>query len=159
MSEQEQQVRVETRRIFMRDLSFESPHAVKGLEGKDWKTEINLNVNPQSIGLGDNLFEVRLRSTVTCRNKKKTIYVVEVVQAGIFFIAGLAEEQRKKVLNTFCPNMLFPYIRETVDGLLVKGGFPPLMLAPINFDALYEQSRQEQTNEKDPEEGTKRVMH
>jgi len=150
-----QQGRVETRRIYLRDLSFESPHATEG-QVTQWQPDINLNINHQSSKQGEQLYEVRLRCTVTCRNNKKTAYLLEVDQAGLFFITGVPDSQLKTILGTFCPNMLFPYIREAVDNLLVKGGFPPLMLAPVNFDALYAQSVKDKQQD---QEGEKPVVH
>ena len=143
MSNTHNQARVETKRIYLRDLSFESPHAA-AVGTHEWQPDVNINLNHQSKNLEGDTFEVSLRCTVTCRNKKKTVYVLEVDQAGVFQLVGFDESHIKAVLSTFCPNMLFPYIREFVDNILQRGGLPPLMLAPVNFDALYAQSLKDQ---------------
>jgi preprotein translocase subunit SecB len=94
--------------------------------------------------VGDDLFEVGLRVTVTVKKEDdEVVYLSEVEQAGIFLIKGLAEEAMAQTLGSFCPSVLFPYAREALDSLVIKGSFPPLMLAPVNFDAIYEQSRQQ----------------
>ncbi|MFT6039443.1 MAG: preprotein translocase subunit SecB [Candidatus Azotimanducaceae bacterium] len=130
-------------RIYLKDASFESPRAPESFMGQ-WKPKVNLELNSKHKSVGDDLFEVGLRVTVTVKKEDdEVVYLSEVEQAGIFLIKGLAEEAMAQTLGSFCPSVLFPYAREALDSLVIKGSFPPLMLAPVNFDAIYEQSRQQ----------------
>ena len=86
-------------------------------------------------------FEVVLSLTITAKAGEETAFLVEVQQAGIFLVKGIDGEERRRLLGSAAPNILFPYARETIDGLCVKGGFPALMIAPVNFDAVYQQAR------------------
>jgi len=127
-------------RIYIRDLSFESPRAPDVFR-EPWQPHIQLDINTRTNGLGEERFEVIL--TVTAHAKSaagQTLMIVEVQQAGIFRIRGLDEERLRRILATHCPGILFPYIRESVDAAVVKGGFPPLMLAPVNFDAMFDEA-------------------
>ncbi|MGR9105656.1 MAG: protein-export chaperone SecB [Gammaproteobacteria bacterium] len=126
-------------KIHVKDVSLEAPNS-PAIFAETWdnpNVEINLSSNAQS--LQKDLFEVSLTVTVTVKVKKKTAYLVEVCQAGIFSVSGLTEGEMGPLLGSFCPNLLFPYAREVVSDLIAKGGFPPMHLAPVNFDALYAQ--------------------
>lgn len=123
-------------RIYLKDLSFETPKGAEVFQ-KQWKPRVNQDLSTHSSQLDSSLFEVSLRLTVTVKHEEETLYLVEVDQAGIFKIAGLDEKQLAQVLNTTCPSMLFPYAREVIDNTLTKGTFPPLMIPPVNFDALF----------------------
>lgn len=125
-------------KIYVKDLSFETPNSPQ-IFTEEWQPEINLNLNSESRPVADTVFEVVLSLTVTAKVGDKTAYLAEVQQAGIFTIAGFAEEELKPMLGAFCPNTLYPFARETVADLVNRGGFPQLLLAPINFDALYAQ--------------------
>ncbi len=128
-------------RIYLKDASFESPGSPNSFR-MEWKPKINLELNSRHAQLEEKLWEVILNLTVTATNEQEeAMYLVEVQQAGIFHIDGLDEDTMKRTLGAFCPGLLFPYARETIDGLVVKGSFPALMLAPVNFDAVYEQAR------------------
>lgn len=135
-------------RIYLKDASFESPKAPDGFR-QPWKPKINLEVNSKNQALQDDLFEVVLVVTATAKSESdETIYLVEVHQAGIFLLKGLSDEERARTLGSYCPSHLFPYAREAIDGLVVKGSFPPLSLAPVNFEAVYGEAmrqRSEQT--------------
>lgn len=135
----EQQVNFALQRIYLKDVSFESPNSPAVFQ-KPWKPEVKMDLNTKNTGLGEGHFEVVLSVTLTVTTEGMTAYIAEVQQAGIFTIQGLEGVQLAQALNAFCPNMLFPYLRETVDTLVVKGSFPPMMLAPVNFDALFAQS-------------------
>ncbi len=141
------QVRLE--RLYLKDASFESPRSPQVfLEA--WKPEMQLDINSRSTSVGDDVFEVVL--TVTLRAKienAKTAFIIEIQQAGIFRIEGLEPEVRQRVLGTVCLNTLFPYVRETVDSMAVRGGFPAIQLAPVNFDALFADALAKQKAEQD----------
>jgi len=106
------------------------------------KPSVNLDLNTRKNMIEDSLWEVILSLTLTAKDdSENTLYLAEVQQAGIFVINGLEEDALNHTLGSFCPNILFPYARECIDALIVRGSFPPLMLAPVNFDALYEQAK------------------
>jgi preprotein translocase subunit SecB len=127
-------------RIYTKDLSFESP-GTPGVFRKQWQPKVNVDLNTKSDKIDDNgNFEVVLTITLTAKIDDEAAFLVEVQQAGIFFIAGIEGDDLRRVLATACPNILFPYARESIDTVVVKGGFPAVMLAPVNFDALYQQA-------------------
>ena len=140
-------------RFYLKDLSFESPLAPE-VFGERWQPNMQVDINTRTQNLGDDRFEVVLTVTAQAKNPQgKTALIVEIQQAGVFRVKGLDGPRLQRVLATFCPNLLFPYVRETLDSLVVKGSFPALMLAPVNFDVLYEQAlRRNQANQaaKDP---------
>jgi len=128
-------------RIYVKDVSFESPGSPNTFRGA-LKPSVNLDLNTRKNMIEDSLWEVILSLTLTAKDENEnTMYLAEVQQAGIFVINGLEEDALNHTLGSFCPNILFPYARECIDALIVKGSFPPLMLAPVNFDALYEQAK------------------
>ncbi len=127
-------------RIYCKDVSFESP-ATPEIFRKSYQPKVNIDLNTRSNAIDENgNFEVVLTLTATSKVEEETAFLVEVQQAGIFYITGFETEQLRMVLGTAAPNILFPYAREAIDGLVVKGGFPALMLAPVNFEALYQQA-------------------
>lgn len=127
-------------RIYTKDLSFESP-ATPDIFRKQWQPAVNVDLNTKSSKVDDSgNFEVVLTVTVTAKMDDETAFLVEVQQAGVFLITGFEGEDLRRILGTAAPNILFPYARENIDSLCVKGGFPALMLAPVNFEALYQQA-------------------
>ena len=139
---QEQQFSIE--KIFVKDISFESPNAPQVFTDK-WEPNINFELTTNGRPLGENHFEVILGITVKVICAEKTAYLVELQQAGIFTMQGFNEVDTNAMLGSFCPNILFPYARENIADLSTRGGFPPLHLAPVNFDALYAQHLQQQS--------------
>lgn len=133
-------------RIFLKDISFESPRSPMVFQ-EEWKPEIGLELNTKSRQVGEDLYEVVLEITVNVKNESETAFLVQVQQGGLFNISGLDERQLHHALGAFCPGTVFPYARENIDSLCIKGSFPALMLAPINFDALYLDSLQKQQAE------------
>lgn len=134
-------------RIYNKDISFESP-ATPNIFKKQWQPKVNVELNTRSNPVDEQgNFEVVLSITLTARVDDETAFLVEVQQAGIFFIKGFIDEQLRRLLGAAAPNILFPYARENIDSLVVKGGFPPIMLAPVNFDALYDQALQQQAQQ------------
>jgi len=153
-SEEQAQQQFVMQRIYAKDLSFESP-ATPNIFKKQWQPQISVDLNTKSEQVGDDgNFEVVLTVTITAKLEEETAFLVEVQQAGIFFITGIEGENLRRVLATAAPNILFPYARENIDAVCVKGGFPAVMLAPVNFDALYQQAvAQAQAQAKAPEAG------
>lgn len=125
-------------RIYIKDLSFEAPHA-PDIFRTDWSPEVTLDLNTVVNKMSDGVYEVVLKVTVTVKAKEKIAFLVEVQQAGIFNLKGFVQEQLEPMLGSFCPNILFPYVREVVSDIVNRGTFPPLYLAPVNFDSLYQQ--------------------
>ena len=123
-------------KIYVKDVSFESPNA-PAIYGEAGQPDLQLNLNQRVQRLNEALFEVVLGVTLTCKIGEKTAYVAEVQQAGVFALVGLEPQAIDVLLGTQCPNILFPYVRQTVSDLIQAGGFPPFLLQPINFDALY----------------------
>jgi preprotein translocase subunit SecB len=127
-------------RIYTKDLSFESP-TTPAVFKKQWQPQVNVDLGTKSDKIDDQgNYEVVLSITITAKVEEETAFLAEVQQAGIFFVTGIEGEDLRRVLGTAAPNILFPYARECIDTLCVKGGFPAVMLAPINFDALYQQA-------------------
>lgn len=146
MSEQEQvtaQVRLE--RIYLKDASWESPNSPQVFT-ENWAPEIQADITTKSNRVEANRFEIVLTVNLNAKLEGgKTAFIVEVQQAGLFRIEGVEEELLQRVLGTVCPSTLYPYAREAVDGLTIKGGFPALHLAPVNFDALYAEALRQQS--------------
>jgi preprotein translocase subunit SecB len=133
-------------RVYLKDLSFESPMGLMVLQ-KQWQPKIEQDLNTSVNKLSDTSYEVVLKLTVNATVEDKTAFLVEVQQAGLFQISGLEGPQLAHVFNTMCAQILFPYAREAIDSVVVKGGFPALNLPPINFDALFAQAvREARTN-------------
>jgi preprotein translocase subunit SecB len=124
-------------RLYLKDASFESPRS-PAVFTERWQPEYQLDINTRTTGLGDDRFEVLLSVTLRAKTEGgKTAYIVEIQQAGVFLLKDLEEQALQRVLGTLCAGTLFPYVRESVDNLVVKGGFPAVHLAPVNFEALY----------------------
>lgn len=130
-------------RIYVKDLSYETPNTPAVFQQK-WEPELTLDLNTTHKLLEPGVYEVILSVTATVSNQKATAFLVEVKQAGIFTIQGAPTNQLDHLLNSFCPNILFPYAREAITNQVIHGSFPQLVLAPINFDALYMQKLAEQ---------------
>lgn len=123
-------------RIYVKDISFESPNA-PSIFSKEWKPEIKLDLDTTTNKLDANNFEVILSCTVTASLGEETAFLCEVQQAGIFTIGEMPDQNKAHMLGSFCPNLLFPYAREAISNLVNRGTFPPLNLAPVNFDAIF----------------------
>lgn len=123
-------------RIYIKDVSFEAPNTPMVFQ-KDWNPEVKLDMDTQTQVLGQDVYEVALTLTVTCKLGEDTAFLCEVKQAGIFTASNLDPQSLAHCLGAFCPNILFPYARETISGMVSRGSFPQLNLAPVNFDALF----------------------
>jgi preprotein translocase subunit SecB len=135
----QQQVNLE--KIYLKDVSFETPNSPMVFT-KEWQPEVNVDLATNGQGIKDNLYETVLTLTVTAKTDGEVAFLAEVHQAGIFDIRGFSEEQMAPLLGIFCPTTLFPYAREAISELVSKGGFPQMLLNPVNFEALYAQSQQ-----------------
>lgn len=135
--------RFSIQRIYTKDISFEIPHSPQIFNGTNWSPEINVQLSNKGTQITDELHEVTLTVTVTAKLQDTTAYLVEIQQAGIFSIEGLKEEELPAVIGSYCPTILFPFAREVISDLVTRGGFPQLVLNPVNFEALYVQHLQE----------------
>lgn len=130
-------------RIYLKDLSFETPSTPQIFNGQG-EGSVNVELNSSANHLADSVYEVVLSLTVTNKLADKVAYLVEVKQAGIFALSGFSAQDLNGMLHSYCPNILFPYVREVISDVVSKGSFPQLVLAPINFDAIYAQHLQKQ---------------
>ncbi len=145
MSAPEKQFAIQ--KLFVRDLSFESPNTPIVFTEK-WEPAVDINLNSNAKKAPQDLFEVSITVTVTVKNNDKVAYLVEATQVGIFGVKGFPDSEIGPLLGSFCPSVLFPYLREVVSEIITKGGFPPMLLNPVNFDALYAQHSQQHDTSK-----------
>ena len=134
------------RRIYVKDLSFESPMS-PGIFAAEWSPDVEIQVRSAATAASEEDYEVSLTVTATAKVADGTAFIAEVEQAGLFTVRGFEPEDLAKTLGAFCPTVLFPYARESISDLAVRGGFPQLLLAPVNFDALYDDQRQRAASE------------
>lgn len=125
-------------KIYVKDVSFETPNS-PAIFTQKWEPEINIELHTNGKRLTEELHEVVLGITVTAKMEDKVAYLVEINQAGIFGITGYEQTELEGLLGSFCPGVLFPYAREAVSDLVTRGGFPQMLLAPVNFDAIYQE--------------------
>ena len=139
------QPQLSLQKIYVKDVSFEAPNAPQIFQDVSELNEapqVQLNLTQRATGLGNDMYEVVLSLTLTCTANDRTAYLAEVHQAGLFGIAGFNEQDHASIIGSYCPNLLFPYARQVMSALVQEGGFPPFLLQPINFEALYaEQQR------------------
>jgi len=147
-AQQEQGAQFSLQRIYVKDLSFEAPKSPE-IFRQEWNPSVSLDLNTRQKALDNDFHEVVLTLSVTVKTGEEVAFIAEVQQAGIFLIKGLETQAMSHTLGAFCPNILFPYAREALDSLVTRGSFPALMLAPVNFDALYVQEleRRQQAGE------------
>ncbi len=131
-------------KIYLKDSSFESPGSPKAFRFKQWEPKIDLNLTNKQTHIEADIHEAVLIVTATVSHEESTAFLVEVHQAGLFQITGFDKEQRNYLMGSQCMNILFPYAREVISDMSVRGGFPPLIMSPVNFDALYQQHLQQQ---------------
>ena len=137
-------VQVSLQSVYLKDCSYESPNGPRLPNNQAWEPKFQLNMNTSAEELSPEVREVLLTITVEAKQGDATLYLVEVKQAGLFSIAGASGEDLKRLLGSFCPSVLFPYAREVVSDLIIKGGFPNFLLPLVNFDALFTQASQQQ---------------
>ena len=152
MSEEQNQQQFAIQKIYVKDVSFESPNSPGVFTESEWKPEVNVQINTETKTISEGLHEVTLTVTVTAKQLDKNAFLVEVKQSGIFQMTGFEQEQMGGMLGAYCPETLFPYAREAISDLVTKGGFPQMLLSPVNFNALYMQhQQQQQTQQAAPE--------
>ncbi|MFQ5468893.1 MAG: protein-export chaperone SecB [Gammaproteobacteria bacterium] len=147
-------------KVYVKDLSFETPNTPEIFK-KNWEPEVNMQMGNKFITIGEGVHEVTLIVTLTAKIGKKTAYLVEVQQAGIFTIQGFEQSEFGNMVGNYCLNILFPFARETICDLVTRGGFPQQLLPPVNFDALYKealsqkQQQEQQAQNQSPQAETK----
>jgi len=139
MNTETKQGQLEVKKIYIKDVSFESPVSpqVFGQTTAEPQIDVQLRVSHQALNEEKTFNEVFITSTVTANIEEKAAMLIEVQQAGIFQVSGFDEQHREAVLEVACPNILLPFLRETISDLVTKGGFPQLLINPINFEVLY----------------------
>jgi preprotein translocase subunit SecB len=128
--------------VYLKDCSYESPNGPRLPTNQGWEPKFQLNMNTSAEELSPDSREVLLTVTVEAKQGDATLYLVEVKQAGVFSITGATGEDLKRLIGSFCPSVLFPYAREVISDLIVKGGFPNFLLPLVNFEALFTQAQQ-----------------
>lgn len=131
-------------KLYLKDASFESPDAPQSFSFTKWDPKIDLNLSNTNAHIDGDIYEVVLCVTATITLEEKTVCLIEVHFAGLFGISGFDEAEKKYLLGSQCMTALFPYVREVISDLTIRGGFPPLILSPVNFDGLYQQHLQQQ---------------
>lgn len=141
-------------KIYVKDFSFEAPRSPEIFSADvKWKPKLTINVGWETNKISETSFESVLKATVTADLEDKTVYLVEIEQAGLFGIEGYNDEEMEHLLNSFCPQVLYPFVREAIADVVGKGGFPRMLLKPMQFDALYAQHKaQAKTKESQPDE-------
>ena len=146
-----QDAQFQLQKIYVKDISFETPNT-PGIFKTEWKPSVDLHLTNEAKKIDESLYDVVLSVTVTVKLGEEVAYLVEINQAGVFMLNNLPAEMLDRMLGIACPNILFPYVREAVSDVILRGGFPQLLLAPVNFEALYEQ--QKGTAQQPPEKTT-----
>jgi preprotein translocase subunit SecB len=143
-------------RVYLKDLSFESPGA-PDIFRKQYQPQVNLDLRTRSNAMEEGNYEVVLTITVTAKIEEDTAFLVEVQQAGVFYVKGIEGDELRRILGVYCPSVLFPYARESIDTIVTKGTFPALMLAQVNFEGLYAQAIQQAQQQAETEAGGEAV--
>lgn len=138
-------------KLYVKDVSFESPATPEVFSFTKWEPKIDLNLNNSNKQVAEGVYEVVLSVTATAKHNDKTAFLVEVQQAGVFNVVGFNADDTRYILNAQCMTILFPYAREVISDLTSRGGFPPLLLNPVNFDALFANAVQQQNQAKTEE--------
>jgi preprotein translocase subunit SecB len=133
-------VQVTLQSVYLKDSSYESPNGPRLPNSQAYEPKFQLNMNTTAEDVGPELREVLLTITLEAKQGDATLYLVEVKQAGLFFISGASTEDLKRLIGSFCPSVLFPFAREVISTLVVKGGFPNFLLPLVNFEALFAQA-------------------
>ena len=150
MSEQPQQPSFQIEKIYVKDLSLEIPAGPQAFM-QQAQPQLEVQINTAGGKFADDYYEVSISATVTAKTGERTLFLAEAVQAGIFSLRNVPPEELDPLLNIGCPTILFPYLRETISDLVTRGGFPPVLLAPVSFESLYVQRLQLHQGGKGPQ--------
>ncbi len=149
MAEEQAQGQFSIQKVYVKDVSFETPNSPAIFSESKWEPEVSVQLNSGAAQLENDMHEVVLSVTITAKVGDKVAYLVEVQQAGIFQVNGFEEGQLGHLLGAFCPNILFPYVRQEISDMVARGGFPQMLLQPVNFDALYAQRMQKNQDQQE----------
>jgi len=136
-------------KIYVKDLSLEIPNAPQVFLQTE-QPQLEVQINSEAAQFAEGMFEVTVAVTVTARAGERTVFLAEAVQAGIFAVRNVPQTDLEPLLGVACPNILYPYVRETISDLVTRGGLPPVLLAPVSFEALYAQRAQQKSGGADP---------
>ena len=136
-------VQITLQTVYLKDCSYESPQGPRLPNNQNWEPKFQLNMNTSGDEIGPDVREVLLTITLEAKQGDATLYLVEVKQAGVFSIVGASADDLKRLIGSFCPSVLFPYAREAISDLIIKGGFPNFLLPLVIFDALLAQAAAE----------------
>lgn len=140
---QQPQATFQIEKIYVKDLSLEIPNAPQ-IFAQQAQPQLEVRLDTAAAPFSDGYFEASVSATVTAKAGDKTVFLAEAVQAGIFQVRNIQPDDLKPLLGIACPTILFPYLRETISDLVIRGGFPPVLLAPVSFEALYMQRLQQE---------------
>lgn len=143
MSEQPQGATFQIEKIYLKDVSLEIPNAPQ-IFMQPAQPQLEVQINTAAAPFAEGYFEATVSATVTAKIGDKTLFLAEAVQAGIFQMRNVPADDLKPLLGIACPTILFPYLREAISDLVIRGGFPPVLLAPVSFEALFLQRQQQQ---------------
>lgn len=146
---EEQQPAFAVQRVYVKDVSFEAPHAPE-IFLEEWKPEINVQMDNTVKTIDEaGVYDIQLKVNVEAKLGDRTAYIAEVVQGGIFLITGFPKEDRVRLTGSVCPDMLYSYAREAISNIIIKGSFPAFLLNPVNFDYLYQKRMEEKAQAED----------
>lgn len=145
-------------RIYIKDVSFEAPNTPQIFQ-ENWSPEINVGLGSEVQDVGNGSIELVISANVEAKHNDKTVFLVEVKQAGLFLVQGFSPEETDALMGTAAPNALFPYVREVISDLVTRGSFPQFLLQPVNFEALYAQKRQARAKAAAQAEGESGTAH
>jgi preprotein translocase subunit SecB len=135
--------------IYVKDASFEAPSG-PNIAAAEWNPQFGLNMNTSGAPVAENLHEVVLTITLEAKLGERVAYLVEIKQAGLFMLRGYSTDDYRRIIGAFCPGVLFPFARQSISDLILRGGFPPFLLPPVNFDALFQQGLEQAAQQQAP---------
>ena len=144
MSEEQPQATFQIEKIYVKDMSLELPNAPQ-VFAQQQQPQVEVQLASEAGQVAEGVYEVSVSATVTARSGERTLFLAEAVQAGLFSVRNVSEEEMQPLLAIGCPNILFPYLRETISDMITRGGFPPVLLQPVSFESIYLQRMQQQS--------------
>lgn len=158
MSDAQNQPVFSIEKLYVKDISLEIPNAPQVFLERE-APQVDIQLHHESARVEDGVFQTLLTVTVTAKVGEKTLFLVEVGQAGIFVIRNIPEGDMEPILGIACPNILYPYVREVVSDMVSRAGFPPVVLTPVNFEALFQAQKQAQAEQQPAESPIIQATH
>ena len=150
MSDAQTQPTFSIEKLFVKDISLEIPNAPQVFLEREAPT-VDIQLHHNSTQVEDGVYQTVLTVTVTAKVGERTMFLVEAGQAGVFIVRNIGAAELDAILGIACPNILFPYAREVISDIVVRAGFPPVVLNPVNFEAIYQQQREQQAAQAAPQ--------